>query len=102
MDDKGKLTIDRLREGKDTLKLTLSGDLDIKTAPQLKNFIESLITEGDINLKLDLSRLSYLDSSGFTVLVDATRRTKAIKGNLDLSNLPPWMTEFFDMSALER
>jgi anti-anti-sigma factor len=101
MNETGKLIIDHNREGQGTIILTISGDLDVKTAPQLKKFIESVIKEGDINLKLDLSRLSYLDSSGYGVLVDATRRTKAIKGSLDLSNMPPWMTEFFDMSALE-
>lgn len=102
MEQNGKLTIDHSREEQDTLILTLSGDLDVKTAPQLRNFLDKLMQKGVINLKLDLSKLSYLDSSGYGVLVDASRRTRSTKGRLDLENLPPWMTEFFDLSALER
>ena len=97
-----KLTINESREGKDILTLEISGDLDIKTAPKLKRFIDRMIQSGEVNLRLDLSMLSYLDSSGYGVLVDATRRTRATQGRLDLTNLPPWMTDFFDLSALER
>lgn len=102
MNETGKLIIDHNREDKETVTLILSGDLDVQTAPQLRKFIDSVIKQGDVKLKLDLSKLSYLDSSGFGVLVDATRRSRKIEGKIDLSNMPPWMTDFFDMSALER
>jgi anti-sigma B factor antagonist len=101
MNPDGRLVINHSRGDQDTLTLVLSGDLDIKTAPKLRRFINKMIRAGNVNLRLDLSELSYLDSSGYGVLVDATRRTRATKGRLDLTNMPPWMVEFFDLSALE-
>ncbi len=101
MDPSGKLIINHSRDEENNLTLFLSGDLDIRTAPQLKRFIDTLIKEGADCLRLDLSRLSYLDSSGYVALIDATRRSQSTKCQLNLTNMPPWMTEFFDMSALE-
>jgi anti-sigma B factor antagonist len=97
----GKLIISHEQDENDDLVLILSGDLDVRTAPQLRNFIERVVNEGVANVRLDLSRLSYLDSSGFIALVDATRRTKGARCRLDLANMPRWMTEFFDLKALE-
>ncbi|MFH1676663.1 MAG: anti-sigma factor antagonist [bacterium] len=102
MEAKGKLNISHTIEGRDTLKLELSGDLDVSTAPQLKKFIDRLINEGNTNFKLDLSSLSYLDSSGYGVLVDATRKIGIGQGKVDFTNLPPWFSEFFDIAALEK
>lgn len=102
MNREEKLIINHSRDDGDTVLLSLSGDLDVQTAQQLRNFIDKYIEEGNTNLKFDLSRLSYLDSSGYGVLVDASRRTRTTNGKIDLTNMPPWMTDFFDLSALER
>jgi len=101
MDMKGKLVINHSQDADDTVILVLSGDLDIQTAPQLRNFIDSVIREGSVNLQLDLSRLSYLDSSGYGALLDAARRTRGTAKQVNLTNLPSWMTDFFDLSVLE-
>ena len=101
MDSRGKLIINHSQEEEDSLVLFLSGDLDVQTAPQLKRFIDRMIGEGAVNMKLDLSRLSYLDSSGYIVLINATRSARGTRCRLNLTNMPPWMTEFFDLSALE-
>jgi len=102
MDNGKKLIINHMIDEEDNATLILSGDLDVQTAPQLKRFIESLINDGRENLNLDLSQLSYLDSSGYGVLVDAKRRTDDTQCSFNLSNMPPWITEFFDLSVLER
>ncbi|MCX6646737.1 MAG: STAS domain-containing protein [bacterium] len=102
MNREEKLIINQSMDDRDTVILALSGDLDIQTAQQLRNFIDKHIQEGNTNIKFDLSKLCYLDSSGYGVLVDASRRTRIKQGKVDLANMPPWMTDFFDMSALER
>jgi anti-anti-sigma factor len=97
-----KLIINQHEDDGNTVILSLSGDLDIQTAQQLRNFIDKYLEEGGKNLKFDLSRLSYLDSSGYGVLLDASRRAMSATGKVNLTNMPPWMTDFFDLSALER
>jgi anti-sigma B factor antagonist len=96
-----KLTINHLSDNEDVHTVTLSGDLDVSTAPILRKFIEGMIREGNVKLTLDLSKLSYLDSSGYVAIVDATRKTKATAGKLDVANMPQWMSDFFDLSVLE-
>lgn len=96
-----KLIISQTRDDGDTVILSLKGDLDIQTAPQLRNFIEKFLEDGNSNLKLDLSKLSYLDSSGYGALLDASRLTGITQSKVDFSNMPDCISEFFDISALE-
>ncbi len=101
MDPNNKLTINHVKDEEDNLILFIAGDLDVQTAPQLRRFIDTVIREGAVNVRLDLSQLSYLDSSGYGVLIDAARRAGHARCQLDVTSMPPWMTDFFDMSALE-
>ncbi len=101
MDADGKLIINHTVDDDKNVTLFISGDLDIQTAPQLKRFITRMLHESSGNLKLDLSRLSYLDSSGYGVLVDATRRSRKGELRMNLTNMPPWVTDFFDLSFIE-
>lgn len=101
MNTNGKLVIDHSAAGENRYTLTLTGDLDVQTAPKLRRFINGMIREGKNNLILDLGNLSYLDSSGYGVIVDATRKTRATRGSLDIANMPSWIEEFFDLSVLE-
>lgn len=96
-----KLIISQTRDNGDTVILSLKGDLDIQTAPQLRNFIEKFLEDGNSNIKLDLSKLSYLDSSGYGALLDASRLTGITRSKIDFTNMPACITEFFDISALE-
>ncbi len=101
MNPNGKLIINHTTDDENNNILIISGDLDIQTAPQLRRFIDEKIKEGTENLRLDLSQLSYLDSSGYGVLFDATRSTNNARCRLNTSSMPPWMTDFFDMSVLD-
>jgi anti-sigma B factor antagonist len=51
--------------------LTVSGELDLATAVDLENRVRSAIehTEGD--LMLDMSKVTYIDSSGLSVVLEA-------------------------------
>ncbi len=51
----------------------VSGEIDLATAPQLRTAIVGI--DGDITV--DLSRVSFLDSSGIGVLVSAYKRAGA-------------------------
>jgi anti-sigma B factor antagonist len=50
----------------------LAGELDLATADELlRELRPSLATEGDI--RLDLARLTFMDSSGLRTLIDVSR-----------------------------
>lgn len=49
----------------------LSGELDVATAPLLRERINALVAAGNCRLVLDLGELDFLDASGLRVLVYA-------------------------------
>lgn len=52
----------------------VTGELDLYTAPRLENELETLIRGDAAHVLVDLSDVSFLDSSGLGVLVAAARR----------------------------
>ena len=56
------------------LVLTLSGELDIATAPALRKHLDAAIDAGKHRLVIDLSALSYLDSIALATIVHAKQR----------------------------
>src|SRR5580693_5391653 len=56
----------------------LSGELDLASAPQLRELLVTmLIEDGPSRLVIDLSDLVYLDSTGLSVLVTAHKRASS-------------------------
>lgn len=61
-----------------------SGEVDMFTAPQLGRRLLSLAEEGKRGLVVDLSSVTFMDSTGIGVLLDALRRVTARRGRLAL------------------
>ena len=59
---------------KGTIVLTLQGELDMATAPALGQAINRALDAQPSTLRLDLTELSFLDSTGIRVLIAGSRR----------------------------
>lgn len=57
---------------------TLCGELDIASAPTLREQLLSLLRPATSRLVLDLSAVSYADASGLAVLVGTARRARLL------------------------
>jgi stage II sporulation protein AA (anti-sigma F factor antagonist) len=78
----------------------LSGELDISTADDLTRALRpDCETPGDITL--DLSGLTFVDSSGLVVFLDACKRL-GMKGDLVLRNASGEVAQLFDIAGLDR
>jgi anti-sigma B factor antagonist len=55
--------------------LTISGEHDLSTAPELRRSLERLISGGD-PIVIDLSPATFVDSSVLGVILDARRRAE--------------------------
>ena len=54
-----------------------AGELDVATAPQLLNAVASLAQQGTSAIAIDLSALTFIDSSGINALRTAVRSANA-------------------------
>ncbi len=90
-----------------SVRIQVSGDLDLGTAPALRSHLAALAEGGAVHISLDLSFCSFLDSTGLSLLVATHHRlAKAggglrvegsegqVRGILDMAGA----TEFFDQS----
>ena len=58
------------------------GEVDVYTAPRLKEQLVAALDEGYTRIVIDLSETSFLDSSGLGVLVGALKRANDAGGAL--------------------
>ncbi|MEO3770284.1 STAS domain-containing protein [Micromonospora sp. B9E7] len=71
------------RDGGACLRLT--GELDLSTAPQLTAAIEELTAAGETRVLLDLTDLTFCDSTGMAVFVRGDNQAAAEGGWLRLT-----------------
>jgi anti-sigma B factor antagonist len=60
-----------------TSVISVEGELDISTAPSLKWMLVDLLKTDSTRLVVDLSLVSFVDSTTLSVLVDVTRKLDA-------------------------
>lgn len=70
------IVIDNSTEG---ATVTVTGEIDLATAPQLRDAALRALRQGDGPLRLDLRGVTFLDSTGLHVLL-ATRRRAELEG----------------------
>lgn len=83
--------------------VTLSGELDSHAARESLGYISNVI---DLcmprTLYLDLSGLSFMDSSGLAVVLGSYRRMQELEGSLRVKNVPPQPMKVFTAVRLDR
>jgi anti-sigma B factor antagonist len=64
--------------------IDVQGEIDMYTAPRLRELLIDLISKGSYQLVVNLDKVGFLDSTGLGVLVGGLRRVRAHDGSLDL------------------
>jgi anti-sigma B factor antagonist len=80
--------------------VVLRGELDFDKAPTFGRVLEELLTEGEREVVVDLSELTFIDSSGISVLVGAARAAAAEQGTLVVAAPRPHVQRVFDIVNL--
>jgi anti-sigma B factor antagonist len=64
--------------------IAVGGEIDVYTAPKLREKLISLVESGSYHLIVDMEEVEFLDSTGLGVLVGGLKRVKAHDGGIDL------------------
>ena len=62
--------------------VALEGEIDLHESPQVMERLNPLIAKQSPRIHLDLSRVSYIDSSGLATFIDAMQRIQAYGGRI--------------------
>ncbi len=96
-----ELEITSERSG-DVCTMTLQGEVDVYTAPQLKEAIIELIESGCPRILVDLEGVGFIDSSGLGVLVGGLRRAKERDGAIRLVCTREHVLKIFRITGLDK
>ena len=76
------------------------GELDMATAPRLRDLVIARLTAGDTSIVLDLSEVEFLDSTGLGTLVAILKRARSLDARLALVVTRPRIMKVFELTAL--
>jgi anti-sigma B factor antagonist len=82
--------------------ISLAGDADLYTAPELKEHLLRAIARNGKKIVVDLSRVTFIDSTSLSVLVQGERRLRPAGGRLGLVCSDPSILKIFTITALDR
>jgi len=81
--------------------LHVRGEIDVATSPGLRNHLNELIERGHEIIIVNLTEVSFIDSTGLGVLVGSVRRIRAIGGDLRLVVTQPHIIKLLDLTGLD-
>ena len=68
----------------DRTVVDVTGEIDVYTAPLLREELASLIDSEHTDLVVDLTKVGFMDSTGLGVLVGALKKVRTLGGDLRL------------------
>ena len=79
----------------------ISGEIDVSTAPMVRDALDAALDGGARRLTLDLAGVGFVDSSGLGVLVGALRRLQEERdGRLLVDNVQEPVRKVFEITGL--
>jgi anti-sigma B factor antagonist len=82
--------------------LPLEGEIDLHVSPQIGTSLANLIAKKPPQVVVDLSKVSYIDSSGLAVLIEAMQNVGSYGGKFALSGLQEGVRPIFEIARLDQ
>ncbi len=93
------ITIEKYND--ESLCAIIEGDIDHHTSTKLRETIDAAVEMSNPSiLKLDFSKVKFMDSSGIGLIMGRYRLMKLIKGKIELVNVPSRIDKLLKLSGV--
>ena len=82
--------------------LPLEGEIDLHVSPQVSTSLSSMIAQKLPRVVVDLSKVTYIDSSGLAVLIEAMQNVNQYGGQFALCGLQEGVRPIFEIARLDQ
>jgi anti-sigma B factor antagonist len=82
--------------------IAVRGEIDLFTAPELKQALTEAVEAGDYRVVIDLTDVSFLDSTALGVLIGAVKRLRSRGGALAIVNTETSIAKTFEITGLDQ
>lgn len=84
------------------VKINVSGEVDIYTSQKLKDKLYFCIDEYQKDLKIDCSKLNYIDSTGLGIFVGTLKKAKQFGKDIYLTSLKENIKKLILITGLDK
>ena len=88
--------------GDDTYVISLSGEVDLYTAPEFKERLLEVVGQGGKDVVVDFTNTTFIDSTTLGVLVGGVKRLRPNGGQLTLVCSDRNITKIFEITGLDK
>jgi anti-sigma B factor antagonist len=82
--------------------IAVRGEIDLFTAPELKQKLTDAIEAGKTRIVVDLAETTFLDSTALGVLIGAVKRLRSREGALVIVNVDQNIAKTFEITGLDQ
>jgi anti-sigma B factor antagonist len=82
--------------------VVVAGDIDLHSAPELRDELSALVDSDTRQVTLDLSEVTFLDSMALGVILGTKKRLAASGRDLELVVANPDIRRIFEITMLDR
>jgi anti-sigma B factor antagonist len=82
--------------------VAVGGEIDVYTAPKLRDKITELVGEGHYNLLVDMEHVEFLDSTGLGVLVGGLKKVRGHEGSMEIVCHQDRLLKIFRITGLAK
>ena len=82
--------------------LALEGDIDMHRSPEVKETLEPLIAKKVPRILVDLSAVTYIDSSGLATMIETLQRIQSYGGKFGMFGLREGVRHVFEIARLDQ
>jgi anti-sigma B factor antagonist len=82
--------------------IPLEGEIDLHISPRIATTVNAALKAKPRNLVIDMGNVSYIDSSGLAVLIEAMQKVEKYGGKFALAGLQENVKPIFEIARLDQ